>query len=223
MLRATLPTAEIDDDAEERPLSHHRNKVGLIYVVQAPPVAAVKIGYTLNENTMKGRIESLQCGNPHRIEALGTVYGSLNDEAKVHQALASERMAGEWFQWAARSVIFVGRMLVGYCARAALEAPAALPNWDDYQISEYGADNSIGGLRLSEARNENRGPAYQEDLSRGRLTRVYNMGDIMRWYATSNVFPRIDPHPWVLSARDGSGQKVADLPTIDDLQAVPRP
>lgn len=55
----------------------------------------VKIGVSANP---RGRIASIQTGNPEPVEVLAIVEGDASLEADLHRRLASFRKQGEWFE-----------------------------------------------------------------------------------------------------------------------------
>lgn len=65
----------------------------MIYLARCRDV--YKIGYTASDPAK--RIKSLQTGNPSRIELIGTVPGSYEEEDRLHVRFAAKRVSGEWF------------------------------------------------------------------------------------------------------------------------------
>ena len=55
---------------------------------------AIKIGFS---SQVERRLRAFAIGNPGKIELLGSVRGSLEDEAALHEHLAQYRVCGEWF------------------------------------------------------------------------------------------------------------------------------
>lgn len=203
-----------DDDWKS---SFDPDRIGVIYVAQAPPMTPVKIGYTLNEAGVKHRLKQLQTGNPYQIQAVGGVIGSINDERRIHSALASERLSGEWFDWSPMTITLVGRMFVSGRVSNALAMPPASRNWEDFKIVESSAGMVFGcDLSLSEARAAKTGPRYEEQqLAKGRVRRFYNVGELTRWYAANNAQLRINAHAWVMCVKDAQGQRLANLPVLE--------
>lgn len=68
---------------------------GLVYFIQSGDDGPIKIGYTTSINT---RLPTLQTAHPWVLHVIGTVPGSVLDEARAHNALAEYRMIGEWFR-----------------------------------------------------------------------------------------------------------------------------
>jgi hypothetical protein len=67
----------------------------MIYFIKDTVSQAIKIGHSDNPEK---RIGSLQTGNPHKLQLLGTVPGTELDEVRYHDQFASYRMEGEWFR-----------------------------------------------------------------------------------------------------------------------------
>src|SRR2546425_6525605 len=67
----------------------------MIYMVLAPSMRAVKIGYA--ENADK-RIAELQCGCPEDYQILTVFPGGRDDEGGLHTRFAEYRIRGEWFR-----------------------------------------------------------------------------------------------------------------------------
>lgn len=70
---------------------------GIIYVLQAPPLMPVKIGFT--RTTVSWRITSLQTGCPYPLKVIAQTKGPPAREREIHTALAAHRLTGEWFDW----------------------------------------------------------------------------------------------------------------------------
>lgn len=77
----------------------------MIYFIRQKRTDLVKIGYTLNDPP--ARLSSLQVGSPEPLEMIGTVPGSVADEAVLHQQFAASRVRGEWF----RATPVMGRLI----------------------------------------------------------------------------------------------------------------
>ena len=71
----------------------------MIYFIQAGQGGPVKIGFTKDEMTLNGRIESLQTGNHQKLRLLWLAEGDERLERFVHRRLKAFRLNGEWFQW----------------------------------------------------------------------------------------------------------------------------
>lgn len=57
---------------------------------------AVKIGYS--DESPERRIKQLQTGNPRKLVLLGSIRGTLADEATLHQRFISRNVLQEWFK-----------------------------------------------------------------------------------------------------------------------------
>ena len=67
---------------------------GLVYFVEAGLGGPVKIGWTQD---VERRIAELQTANAHRLNLLGTVVGTMEDEAATHARFSHLRLEAEWF------------------------------------------------------------------------------------------------------------------------------
>jgi len=68
---------------------------GAVYFVQAGIDGPIKIGWSQD---VSRRISELQTANAMRLRLLGTVPGTLEDEAAMHARFARFRIEAEWFQ-----------------------------------------------------------------------------------------------------------------------------
>lgn len=68
--------------------------MGFIYIARCGE--HYKIGYT-QQNVAK-RISALQTGNPATITLVGSIIGTIFDEARWHDYFAPKRIRGEWFK-----------------------------------------------------------------------------------------------------------------------------
>lgn len=89
----TFTDCEITD-----PHSYHF----MLYVIQSGGESApVKIGYTQDAARLRGRLKSLQCGNPETLRVLVTVDGAgPQSERALHRALGRHRIRNEWYTFA---------------------------------------------------------------------------------------------------------------------------
>lgn len=62
---------------------------------------AVKIGFS---RSPLGRVSDIQANNPSALTMLVVVPGTMRDERAIHDALAADRMQGEWFHASARAI-----------------------------------------------------------------------------------------------------------------------
>lgn len=70
----------------------------MIYFVRANGTDKVKIGYSKDHATFKGRLSSLQTGQPWKLEVLRLIEGGEQwMETWFHQVFASCHTSGEWF------------------------------------------------------------------------------------------------------------------------------
>jgi hypothetical protein len=72
----------------------------MIYFVRAAGTDYVKIGYTLDDVTLKTRIATLQTGQPWRLELLRVIKGAEQwQESVLHTYFRIDRHHGEWFTY----------------------------------------------------------------------------------------------------------------------------
>jgi hypothetical protein len=67
---------------------------GLVYFVQSGSDGPIKIGWSRD---VSRRVAELQTANAHVLVLLGTVAGTMEDEAAFHARFAHLRMEAEWF------------------------------------------------------------------------------------------------------------------------------
>ncbi|MFD7098315.1 GIY-YIG nuclease family protein [Streptomyces xanthophaeus] len=67
-----------------------------VYVIGSAGSTRVKIGTSVSPDK---RLKELQTGNPNRLEVLWQTPGGRELEARLHQAFAAYRAAGEWFDF----------------------------------------------------------------------------------------------------------------------------
>lgn len=84
-----------------------------VYVVEAPPLPAVKIGFVKSGLTVCDRISTLQTGCPYPIELVAISEGSRYLENLAHWRFAPERMVGEWFERSERVERFIDLLRAG--------------------------------------------------------------------------------------------------------------
>lgn len=117
------PPTPAEQAAEQRAYQRTRaGTPGIIYVVQAAPVMAVKIGFTRNAE-LAWRLKGIQTGCPYPLKVLASVKGLPAQEREAHALLSPYRLTGEWFDWTPQVQAFVGALANGI--KAALTVPAA--------------------------------------------------------------------------------------------------
>lgn len=65
-----------------------------VYVIHAPEVRRVKIGYTTDPAQ---RLATLRTGSPVRLQIVKLIRGDKNEEARLHFRFRDKRLDGEWF------------------------------------------------------------------------------------------------------------------------------
>ena len=72
----------------------------MIYFVRAAGTDFVKIGYTQDQASLKGRLQALQTGRPWRLDVLRTIDPADRwVEGWLHEVYAAQRHQGEWFTY----------------------------------------------------------------------------------------------------------------------------
>lgn len=79
--------------------------MGCIYFVRAVGIDMVKIGFT--DGHPKMRMGDLQVGSPIRLESVGFIEGTTDDEQAIHRTFAEHRSHGEWFHMSPPVLAFI--------------------------------------------------------------------------------------------------------------------
>jgi hypothetical protein len=66
----------------------------LVYFLRCKQARAVKVGHS---TWLDARLETIRIGCPLEIEVIGTIAGGKAEENRLHRALDSWRIRGEWF------------------------------------------------------------------------------------------------------------------------------
>lgn len=178
---------------------------GLIYFIQSHTHGPVKIGFT-GHSDVTGRLKALQTSHPYPLTSLLEVPGTMQEERAIHKALAPERLLGEWFEWAGRTVQLLELLIIGrrpladaLAAIEAMDKPNCPAEWDSY----YTAESNVWLLfqtpqsnTLSKARIAGTGPAFRTAAAGGRTGRYYRLSDIKRWLVAQQIPHGINHHFW---------------------------
>lgn len=175
---------------------------GRVYFIQGKPGSPVKIGYTGHDPNK--RIAELQTGNPYLLRVIYSFPGNPSDEKKIHRALASDRLSGEWFECSKRLLTLYATLQRHGLAAAietcqGLQSPDVPPGWDDLAVSESGAYWVLSLPQtntLSKARVSQTGPGYMTVVVKGRSSRYYLLGDLKRWLVEQGIPHRVAQHHW---------------------------
>jgi len=69
---------------------------GFVYAIARSD--AIKIGWS-GRHPRRARLSQLQCSSPDKLQLIGTIIGTLSDEAAIHDRFAAYHIRGEWFHW----------------------------------------------------------------------------------------------------------------------------
>ena len=96
---------------------------GVVYFLGAPSVNRVKIG---TSTRLDARVAEIGTWSPVDLEVIGTVTGGLHLERTFHEAFATFRARGEWFDVNERSKPLMMEILEAECLFSLLAAEAML-------------------------------------------------------------------------------------------------
>ena len=69
---------------------------GFVYFIQEEGTHKIKIGFS--EKHPNGRLKDFQTGNSNKLNLLGYIEGTYEDESNLHREFYEERGNGEWFE-----------------------------------------------------------------------------------------------------------------------------
>ena len=69
---------------------------GFVYFIQEEETGRIKIGFS--EKHPNGRLKDFQTGNSNKLNLLGYIEGTYEDESNLHREFYEERGNGEWFE-----------------------------------------------------------------------------------------------------------------------------
>jgi len=69
---------------------------GCVYFIMSEENKEIKIGFTVGP--VEKRLSSLQTAHPYKLQLLGTIPGTTEDEKSLHEQFANIRLQGEWFK-----------------------------------------------------------------------------------------------------------------------------
>ena len=90
-----------------------QRKEGVVYVIAAPEVWRVKIGYTTE--SPQTRLLQLQTASPVPLVLVGSFPGSVRLERDLHAWFADKRRCGEWFDMGIVDEIDIARETIQEC------------------------------------------------------------------------------------------------------------
>lgn len=83
----------------------------MIYFIRHGDSDAIKIGYS--DVCAMARMRVLQCGTPIPLNMIGFVEGDIYQEKKLHRAVASKNISGEWYREDEELVEIINKVLTG--------------------------------------------------------------------------------------------------------------
>lgn len=90
-------------------------RVGSVYVVEAPAVGRQKIGHTVRDPLV--RLRGLQSGSPVLLELRCSFEAPPDVEAQLHDRFADCRLHGEWFDLTEKQLVWVEEAHEADCYR----------------------------------------------------------------------------------------------------------
>ena len=84
---------------------------GFIYFIQEEETGRIKIGFS--EKHPKGRLQDFQTGNSNKLNLIGYIEGTYEDETILHQEFSEERIRkdNEWFKSSPRLIERIKKLL----------------------------------------------------------------------------------------------------------------
>ena len=75
---------------------------GFVYFIQEEESGNIKIGFS--EKHPKGRLKDFQTGNSNKLNLIGYIEGTYQDESNLHHEFSKERIRkdNEWFKSSSR-------------------------------------------------------------------------------------------------------------------------
>jgi hypothetical protein len=83
----------------EKPPNPRNARPGFIYLIQAFWGGPIKVGWSSSERGIRGRLCTIQVGNPYQLRVVGFWRATMGEELALHVKLAAVtyRACGEWF------------------------------------------------------------------------------------------------------------------------------
>lgn len=95
-IRAELGMADRQREARLEGRTMRRlEPAGHVYFVESLPSRAIKIGWATD---VLKRMETAQVFSVERLRLVGVLLGSRDDERRIHERFAAQRIRGEWFR-----------------------------------------------------------------------------------------------------------------------------
>ena len=158
----------------------------MIYAIQGAPGTPVKIGYSMNEMTLRRRIKTLQSGYPYPLRVLFEIDGPLELEQRIHKALADQRLLGEWFEGTPKVEDFVKRVRQSGIEWTLGAFEGEEPDEVHHGIwllteTATGPVFRIGSTLIRDARLAGNGPPHMEAPCGRLVKRYYYFNHVRDW------------------------------------------
>lgn len=84
------------DQAELETVTPNCGKVGWIYFIRCEGTGLIKIGFT--KGNIGKRLAALQTGSASQLSPMVCHPGTMENERRLHERFAADRVSGEWFK-----------------------------------------------------------------------------------------------------------------------------
>lgn len=98
----------------------------MIYYIACTATERLKIGYTQGEPEV--RLKQLQTGSASDLRLIACHHGTLDDERRLHEKFADQRLRGEWFQMSEDLLEHLS-MVIWISGVECAKSGAAPPSW----------------------------------------------------------------------------------------------
>ena len=69
---------------------------GFVYFIKMEETGDIKIGFS--EKHPNGRLKDFQTGNSNKLNLIGFIEGTYQDETDLHQEFSENKVRNEWFE-----------------------------------------------------------------------------------------------------------------------------
>ena len=70
--------------------------IGFVYFIEEEETRNIKIGFS--EKHPEGRLKDFQTGNSNKLNLIGYIEGTYEEETILHQEFSEYRIRNEWFE-----------------------------------------------------------------------------------------------------------------------------